>query len=1239
MTVGQTIYGRMYQFDVAAQSGADGLLDIQSPVSINSEGAIAFVADVQGGQSIFVSHVDEPAPINITPDFISPGRTFSPGLQINDSNQVAALDRAPGSAFFLRRWDGTVGTSGGGVSVAAFSAPYSSKHELIARNGTLFASVSGFPTLNNSNQVVFNAILQDGGTSVVATGTATLPDGGTHSNPQYNTLSVTNAARPAFAADAGSVVYRDGTAGPINLRGANLAQPTVIADVADFTNQGRFPAITDDGSAVAFYGELTAAAAARLNDRAAPGIFVSIDPFGIGRNLLRVAGRRVEDLAGTHPSNNRDGQCDPQEQCTDGELGHDYSVLTPNGQPGAPIDFASFNPNVRTSVIRISAPPAGPANDSLVVLFGATPNRASPQHLFSDQPGLWTVRVDLSETADGQLAVKFHRPIPVLQVGDSLGGQVVTDIGPDFNHQLAAAKRVKGQGSRVPAKGEHQVAVLATTATGTFLLRAHHADTDGDSLLDHWERKGLDFNQDGTVDLNLSVAPYKSNYLKKDLFVELDYMESPTGSANPSAGIYSVAKPAKASIERVRRAFGAKNILLHPFVDEEVPFNFDLLFGRVTPQPPSSVTFEDLKQGNPVQPCGTGNTDAHFGTQAERLAANCLNIVRAKALVFRYGIFAHTNAIQRGNTGQAERGGNDLSITLGRVSPTVKRASIGNAKKFCKDQPSRAVCGQVETEAGVLMHELGHTLGLLHGGSDFINCKPNYFSVMSYTYQYRWFDADRPLTYSSSALATLVETALDETKGLGVPAPWRMAFGSDTGALRRANKAATSIDWDPSPPTTQTSATQNINYLDIIVPGGSFPFECGYDDDGDLSPDAVHTALPSHDDWSNLQLGFRSSEGFYDNGVSTLGGTPELTSDTLNELSTYLDYDEDGVVDGTDNCMETANPDQADTDGDGYGDACEFTVVDMELATTLSFSANPIQVNQPFQLNVTVQNSSLVASGPVTTEVIVPETLQFLGVPSGGASCTAEGALVQCTLPDILPGTSQTVTLNLQPSRTGTFAFRASAESEYFEQDSANNEAEASLEVVTCVPTTCTAEGATCGSIPDGCGGTLSCGSCPSGQSCGTSNTCECAPETDSTFCARLGKTCGAVTAQDNCDNPRTVSSCGTCASGQSCGAANTCACTPETNAQFCSRLGTNCGSTWGTDNCGATRSVSNCGTCSASDWCVSNTCQAQTDDCDDSPVPPCPAPGEGCHYEPAPLVCVSGTLSCGLLVCDGSGS
>jgi hypothetical protein len=41
-----------------------------------------------------------------------------------------------------------------------------------------------------------------------------------------------------------------------------------------------------------------------------------------------------------------------------------------------------------------------------------------------------------------------------------------------------------------------------------------------------------------------------------------------------------------------------------------------------------------------------------------------------------------------------------------------------------------------------------------------------------------------------------------------------------------------------------------------------------------------------------------------------------------------------------------------------------------------------------------------------------------------------------------------------------------------------------------CEPTTCEAEGAVCGSLPDGCDGMIQCGNCPTGCSCGSDNHC-----------------------------------------------------------------------------------------------------------------------------------------------------
>jgi formylglycine-generating enzyme required for sulfatase activity len=114
---------------------------------------------------------------------------------------------------------------------------------------------------------------------------------------------------------------------------------------------------------------------------------------------------------------------------------------------------------------------------------------------------------------------------------------------------------------------------------------------------------------------------------------------------------------------------------------------------------------------------------------------------------------------------------------------------------------------------------------------------------------------------------------------------------------------------------------------------------------------------------------------------------------------------------------------------------------------------------------------------------------------------------------------------------------------------------------------------------------------------------CGCTPETDTAFCTHYGAQCGAKSGVDNCGQNRTVASCGTCAgTGETCGggaqpAANVCGCTTETDAQFCTRLGAECGQKSGTDNCGQSRTVTSCGacansgTCSASNTCASSTC------------------------------------------------
>ncbi len=144
-----------------------------------------------------------------------------------------------------------------------------------------------------------------------------------------------------------------------------------------------------------------------------------------------------------------------------------------------------------------------------------------------------------------------------------------------------------------------------------------------------------------------------------------------------------------------------------------------------------------------------------------------------------------------------------------------------------------------------------------------------------------------------------------------------------------------------------------------------------------------------------------------------------------------------------------------------------------------------------------------------------------------------------------------------------------------------------------CVPRACAQVEAECGTVPDGCDGTIDCGECTDGLTCGGGgpNVCgtnACVPKT----CVQAGAQCGWVS--DECS---LAIECGGCASPQTCGGggkANACGCTPRT----CAQLGAQCGTVL--DGCEGTL---DCGTCAGSqvcggggpNVCGSSECEAKT--------------------------------------------
>ena len=96
-----------------------------------------------------------------------------------------------------------------------------------------------------------------------------------------------------------------------------------------------------------------------------------------------------------------------------------------------------------------------------------------------------------------------------------------------------------------------------------------------------------------------------------------------------------------------------------------------------------------------------------------------------------------------------------------------------------------------------------------------------------------------------------------------------------------------------------------------------------------------------------LQPGVTYSLEVVANGSAMFDATSESSAEAT--LSVIGDSDEDGVLDNADNCTLVANPDQRDTNADGYGNACDpdldddgiVNFVDAGIMKGVFFSADP----------------------------------------------------------------------------------------------------------------------------------------------------------------------------------------------------------------------------------------------------------------------------------------------------------
>lgn len=308
---------------------------------------------------------------------------------------------------------------------------------------------------------------------------------------------------------------------------------------------------------------------------------------------------------------------------------------------------------------------------------------------------------------------------------------------------------------------------------GLNCLPGADADSDGDDLLDDWETNGIDFENDGIVDLDLPAMGADPQH--KDIFVEVDYMVLAGVGGHTHKPKLDALQIAIDTFNNapVANPDGVNGIRIH------IDAGSDTIMNPVTNATWGTRTRSDVlaHQTN----LGTGSYDwtAFDGIKGVGVGGS-LSIQRAN--VFHYCIFAHNLSSGLGSTSGISRGipASDFIVSLGGWTGST---------------------GTTNEQAGTFIHELGHNLSLRHGGDDHSNYKPNYLSVMNYFFQTRGLrvgGADGTFDYSRFLLPSLDENALNETTGLsGVAgtAGYGTRFYS-SGVSLITNSINGAIDWD-----------------------------------------------------------------------------------------------------------------------------------------------------------------------------------------------------------------------------------------------------------------------------------------------------------------------------------------------------------------------------------------------------------------------------------------------------------